>query len=79
LYRAGGVASPGPSVGGAEASVLGEGLGPGVEPLVEGGVVVGAEALGLVVFFLVPSLGEADLLGGGDTLKVVDYVVVQRI
>jgi len=41
-----------------------------------GGVVVGAEAVGLVVFVLVPSLGEADLLGIGDTLEVFDYIVV---
>jgi len=40
---------------------------------VEGGVVGGAEAVGLVV--LVPSFGEADLLGIGDPLEVVDFVV----
>jgi len=40
---------------------------------------VGAETVGLVVFVPVPSLGEADLLGGGDTLEVFDYIVVQDI
>jgi len=53
-----------------------EGVEPGVEPLVEGGVVGGAEAVGLVVFVLVPSFGEAGLLGIGDTLEVIDYIVV---
>jgi len=43
-----------PSVGEAEAVFVGECVEPGVEPLVEGGVVVGAEAVGLVVFVLVP-------------------------
>ena len=76
LYRAGGVTGLGPSVGGADASVVVEGVGPGVEPLVEGGEVVGAEAVGLVVFVLVPSFGEADLLGIGDPLEVVDYIVM---
>ena len=55
---------------------MGEGLEAGVEHLVEGGVVVGAEAVGLVVFVLVPSFGEADLLGVGDPLKITDYVMV---
>jgi hypothetical protein len=45
-----------------------EGFVLGFEPFVEGGVVFGAEAIGLVVFVLVPSLGEADLLGIRDTL-----------
>ena len=65
-----------PSAGEAEALVVGEGVEPGVEPLVEGGVVVGAEAVGLVVFVLVPSFVEADLLGVGDPLKVVDDIVI---
>jgi len=55
---------------------VGEGVEPGVELFVEGGVVAGAEAVGLVVFVLVPSFGEADLLGVGDPLEVIDYVVV---
>jgi len=49
---------------------------PGVEPLVKGGVIVGAEAVGLVVFVLVPSLREAGLLGIGVSPEVLDYVVV---
>ncbi len=64
----GGVFGSGPPVGEAEALVGVEGVEPGVELLVEGGVVLGAEAVGLVVFVLVPSLGEADLLGVGDPL-----------
>ena len=44
-----------------------------VELLVEGGVVGGAEAVGLVV--LVPSFGESGFLGVGDPLKVIHYIV----
>jgi len=58
---------------------VGEGLGSGFEPLVEGGVVVGAKAVGLVVFVLVPSLGEADLLGIEDPLKVIHNIMRQSI
>jgi hypothetical protein len=58
------------------ALVVGEGVEAGVELFIEGGVVVGAEAVGLVVFVLVPSFREADLLGIGDPLEVFDYFVV---
>ncbi|MFX0133126.1 MAG: hypothetical protein ACFFDN_05730 [Candidatus Hodarchaeota archaeon] len=60
-----------PSVGEVEALVVGEGVEPGVELLVSGSVVLGARAIGLVVSVIVQSLGEADLLGVGDHLKVV--------
>jgi len=45
----------------AEALVVGEGMEPGIERLVQGGVVGGAETVGLVVLVPVPSLREADL------------------
>jgi len=35
--------------------------------------------VGLVVFVLVPSFGEVGLLGIGDTLEVVDYIVMSNI
>ena len=41
--------------------VTDKGVEAEVEGLVEGGVVFGAEAEGLIVFVLVPSFGEADL------------------
>jgi hypothetical protein len=44
-----------------------------VELLVEGGVVGGAEAVGLVV--LVSSFGGSGFLGVEDPLKVIHYIV----
>jgi len=43
------------------------------ELLVEGGVVGGAEVIGLVV--LVPSFGGSGFLGVGDPPKVIHYIV----
>ena len=75
----GGVAGLSPSLGEAEALLVGESGEPGVEDLVEGGVVYGAEAVCLVVFVLVPSFGEAYLLRVGDPLEVFDHVIRQGI
>ena len=57
----GSVPRAGPGLHEPEALLVGEGPEPGIECLVQGGVVGGAEAVGLVVVVLVLALGEADL------------------